>query len=75
MIQPILTNLHPNEYSHEFHYYLFAVKSDRCVGSCNNLNDLSNKVRVPDKVEDLNLSVFNMITGILTKDISYKCKW
>ena len=49
------------------------VKSDRCVGSCNTLNDLSNKVYIPNKREDLNLSVFNMITCInewkmLTKD-------
>ena len=25
-IQPTLTDLHPNEYSQEFHYYPFAVK-------------------------------------------------
>ena len=79
MIQPTLINLHPNEYSQEFHYYPFAAKLDRCVGSCNNLNDLSNKVCVPNKTEDLNLNVFNMITGIneskrLTKHISCKCK-
>ena len=24
-------NLHPNEYSQEFHYYPFAVKLDRCL--------------------------------------------
>ena len=41
MTQPILINLHPNEYSQEFHYYPFAVKLDRCVGSYNTLNDLS----------------------------------
>ena len=35
MIQPTFINLHPNEYSQEFHYYPFAVKLDRCVGSCN----------------------------------------
>ena len=64
MIQPTLINLHPNEYSQEFHYYPFAVKLDRCVGSCNTLNDLSNKVCIPNKTEDLNLSVFNMFTGI-----------
>ena len=79
MIQPTLINSHPNKYSQEFHYYPFVVKLDRCVGSCNTLNDLSNKVCVPNKTEDLNLSVFNMITGInesetLTKDISCKCK-
>ena len=37
MTQPTLVNLHPNEYSQEFHYYPFAVKLDRCVGSCNTL--------------------------------------
>ena len=62
--QPTLINLHPNECSQEFHYYPFAVKLDRCAGSCNTLNDSSNKVRVPNKTEDLNLSVFNRITGI-----------
>ena len=30
----------------------------------NTLIDLSNKVCVPNKTEDLKLSVFNMITGI-----------
>ena len=79
MIQPTLINLYPNEYSQEFHYYPISVKLDRCVGSCNTLNDLSNKVCVPNKTEDLNLSVFNMITGIneskaLTKHISCECK-
>ena len=62
--QPTLINLHPNEYSQEFHYNPFAIKLDRCIGSCNTLNDLSNKVCVPNETEDLNLSVFNMITGI-----------
>ena len=79
MIQPTFINLHPNECSQEFHYYLFAVKLDRCVGSCNTLNDLSNKVCVPNKTEDLNTSIFNMITEIndsktLAKHISCKCK-
>ena len=44
MIQPILINLHPNEYSQELHYYPFVVKSDRCAGSCNTLNESSNRV-------------------------------
>ena len=79
MTQPTLINLHPNEYSQEFHSYSFAVKLDRCVGSCNTINDLSNKVCVPNKTKDLNISVFNMITGInesktLTKHISCECK-
>ena len=46
MIQPTLINLHPNEYNQQLHYYPYAVKLDRCVGSRNTLNDLSNKVYV-----------------------------
>ena len=64
MTQSTLSTLHPNEYRQEFNYYPFSVKLDRCVGSCNTLNDLSNKVYIPNKTEDLNLSMFNMITGI-----------
>ena len=62
--EPILIYLHANEYSQEFHYCPFPVKLDRCAGSCDTINDLSNKVCVPNKTEDLNLSVFNIITGI-----------
>ena len=43
MIKPTLINLHPSEYSQEFHYYPFEVKLNRCIGSCNGLNDLSEK--------------------------------
>ena len=81
MIQPTIVNLNPNEYSQEFHYYPFLVILYKYVGSCNTLNDLSNKICIPNKTEDLNLSVFNMITGInesktLTKYMSceFKCK-
>ena len=74
-IQPTLINLHPNEYSQEFRCYPFVVKLDRCVGSCNTLNDLSNKLCIQNKTEDLNLSVFNTITVInesktITKHVS-----
>ena len=46
---------------------------------CNPVNDLYNKVSVPNKVEDLNLNMFNIITGInesktLTKYILCECK-
>ena len=83
MIQLTLINLHLNESSQEFHYYPFVVKLDKCVGSCNNLNDssnMSNMVCVPNKTEDLNLCVFNMITGTnetktLTKYISLECRF
>ena len=63
-IQPTLINLHPNEYTQVLHHFSFVVNLDRCVGKCNILNALSNKVCVPNKTEDLNLSVLIMITGI-----------
>ena len=77
--QPTLISLHPNEYSQELHYYPFAINLGRCAGSCNTLNDLSNKVCFANETEYLNLRVFNMLTGIneskiLTKHISCKCK-
>ena len=78
-IQPTLINLHPNEFSEELYYYPFAVKLDRCVGSCNHRNELSNRACVPNKTKDLNLSMFIMIKRInesktLTKHISCECK-
>ena len=45
----------------------------------NTLNDLSSNLYFPNKTEDLNLRMFNMITGInesktLSKHISCECK-
>ena len=64
MTQPTFNKLHPNEHSQKFHCRTFVVILDRCVGSCNTLNDLSNKACVQNETEELNLSRFNMITGI-----------
>ena len=42
MIQHSLINLHPTEYSQDFHYCPFVVKLNRHVESCDTLNHLSN---------------------------------
>ena len=80
-IQPTLNTLHLNEYNQELHYYPFVIKLNKSDGSYNTLNDLSNRVCVPDKTEVLNIHVFNMISGknesnFLTKYIpcKYKCR-
>ena len=62
-----------------FQYYQFLVKLDRCARSFNTLNNLSHKLCIPNKTEDLNLTVFKVIADInelktLTKDISDECK-
>ena len=64
MTQPILINLHPNSSSQELRYYSFAVNLDKCTGSYNTLDGLSSRVCVQNETENLNLHVFNMITGI-----------
>ena len=53
------------------------INLNRSASSCNNPNDLSNKVCVSNETEDLNLNVFNIITEIkesrtLTKRLSRK---
>ena len=74
-IQPTLINLHPNKYIQELHYYLFTVKLDRCVGSCNTPNDLSNKVCLPNKVS--NKVCFVKYVRFKSKRIQhdYRNKW
>lgn len=79
MTQPNLVNFYFNEYSQELHCYPFAVHLDRYGTSCNILDDVSNKVCVPNESENINLHVLNMITGTnesrtLTKHISGKCE-
>ena len=43
-IQHTFINLHPNKYP-------FTVTLDRCVGSCNALEGLSNKVCAPNETD------------------------
>ena len=55
------------------------MKLSRCVGSGNTLNDFSDKTCFSYQTEDLNVSVFNMITRIneskaFTRRISCECK-
>ena len=51
-IQPSLINLHFNEHRQQLHCLPFAVKSDKCVGSCNTLMTYPVKY-VLNKTEDL----------------------
>ena len=79
MIQPTLINLYSNEHTQGLRYYLFVVKLDKCIRSFNTLGDLSNEICAPNKTENLNLKIFNIIVGLnesetLTKHISWECK-
>ena len=75
IVRPVLIYLNPNE----FLYYLFIISLDRCDGIGNTVEDSFGRMCVPNKVEDVNLKVFNMIKGIsesksLLKHISYKSR-
>ena len=80
MNQPTLIHINPNEYIERLPCYSFAVNLDRCMQSRNTLNDMSNRMPVPNKTKDWNLIVFHMITGInesniSTKHISFELKY
>ena len=73
LLKSNLINLHPNEYNQELHYHPCAVKLDKCAGSFTFLITYLIREYV-NKTEDLNIHIFNMITGkneskILTKDM------
>ena len=62
MIRATLIDLNSDEYNQGFSQYLFMVNLDRCNGIYNAFDNASSKICVPNKIEDVNLSVFNIIT-------------
>ena len=79
MARVTLLNLNPDEYNQGLRYYQFMVNLDRFNGCFNTLNNPFKRICVPNKTEDVNLSIFNMITKInksktLTRHISCICK-
>ena len=43
-------------------FYPFSIKTSKCSGNCNNINDLYAKICLPDVVKDLNVKVFNLMS-------------
>ena len=81
MTQSSIIILHLNEYTEGLHYYPFEVNLDRCVVSYNTLNDLFNKICVPNKTENLNVRFYDDYRSkqiskskISTKHVSCECK-
>ena len=42
-------------------FYPFSIKTNKCSGNCNNINDPYTKICVPD-VKNLNIKVFNLMS-------------
>ena len=51
-----------NVNSEEPVFFLFCIKTSKCSGSCNNINDPDAKMCVPDVVKNLNVKVFNLMS-------------
>ena len=43
-------------------FYPFSIKTSKCSGNCNNINDPYAKICVPDVTKYLNIEVFNLMS-------------
>ena len=43
-------------------FYLFSIKTSKCSGNCNNINDPYAKFCVPDIIKNLNVKIFNLMS-------------
>ena len=41
-------------------FFPFSIKTSKCSGTCNNINDPYAKICVPDVVKNVNVKVFNL---------------
>ena len=57
-VRPEIINFNSNEPV----FYPFSIKTSKCRGSCNNINDPYAKICVPDVIKDLNVKVFNLMS-------------
>ena len=53
-------------------FYTFSIKTRKCSGNCNNINDPYARICVSDVVKDLNFKVFNLMSR--TNEIRH-IKW
>ena len=51
-----------NVNSNNLIFYPFSIKTSKCSGSCNNINDPYARICVPDFIKNLNVKVFNLIS-------------
>ena len=57
-VRPEIVNVN----SKEPVFYPFSIKTSKCSGSCNNINDPYAKLGVPDVVKNFNVKAFNLMS-------------
>ena len=66
-VRPQIVNINGNEPV----FSPFSIKTSKCSGSCNNVNNPYPKLCVPDVVKNLNVKVFNLMSRTNKKDIQW----
>ena len=57
-VRPEIVNVN----SDEAVFYPFSIKTSKCSGSCNNVNDPHAKMCVPNVIKNINVKVFNLMS-------------
>ena len=63
IVRPEIVNVNSNEPV----FYPLGIKTSKCSGSCNSINDPYAKLCVPDVVKNINIKVFNLMSRINEK--------
>ena len=74
-VRPQIVNLNRDEPV----FFPFSIKTSKCSGSCNNINNPYEKLRASDSVKNLNVKVFNLMsrtneTRLIKWHETCKCK-
>ena len=59
-VRPEIINVNSNEPV----FYPFSIKTNKCSGSCNDINDSYAKICVPDVVKSLNVKLFGLCSEL-----------
>ena len=57
-VRPEIVNANSNEPV----LYPSSIKTGKCSGSCNNINDPNAKLCVPDVVKNINIKIFSLMS-------------
>ena len=57
-VRPEIVNVNSDEPV----FYPFSIKTSKCSGICNNINDPYAKMCVPDIIKNINVKVFNLMS-------------
>ena len=57
-VRPKIVNVNSDEPA----FYPFSIKTSKCSGNCNNINDPYAKICVPDIIKNVNVKVLNLMS-------------